>query len=172
MFIEQNSIMFKRFINEASYEAAIAGGAHQKILDFSSIQGLLRRYGPLILGLCLFAQSFLWLIVWQRGDEIVLEIENLKRQQRILTQASRQPETTKEVSDVKELQPVLSELVYRGLIGTGSTSQAYLELDGNYSWMRVGQIIEGHGRIVGIYPQALMLEDATGHQRVITLGGS
>jgi hypothetical protein len=164
--------MFKRFINEASYEAAIAGRANQKTLDLSSIRGLLRRYGPLILGLCLLTQSLLLLINWQRGDEIILEIENLKRQQRILTQASRQPEMTKEVSDSKELQPVLSELVYRGLIGTGSTSQAYLELDGNSSWMRVGQIIEGHGRIVGIYPQALVLEDATGHQRVFSLGNS
>ena len=164
--------MFKRFINEASYEAAIAGQGAQNTLDLSRVRELLKRYGPMILGLCLLTQSLILLVVWQRGDEITFEIENLKNQQRILTQASLQPEIAKEHSDVKELQPALPDLVYRGLIGTGSTSQAYLELDGHFSWMRIGQIIEGHGRIVGIYPQALVLEDGAGHQRVYSLRDS
>lgn len=161
--------MFKRFISEASYEAAIAGHGTRKTFDFSLVRRFLKRYGSVMLGLCLLIQVLISVVIWQRSDEITLEMASLKKQQGTLNQALVQPVIAQEVTKVKELQPVLSELAYRGLIGSGLATQAYVELDGHRSWFKVDQAIDGHGRIVGIYPQALVLEDVAGQQRVHSL---
>lgn len=159
--------MFKRAINQDSYQAAISQTDEGSPSDWSSLLGRVKhRKDILTVLLCAFQLIGLYW-VWQ-------ELEMLKQRQQDLARIQQQSSKSDERLVAQELESTQIEsavadvdIIYLGMFEGGGRTRAYLSINGKKTWVSLGHIVQDYGYLKSIQADAIIVDDGQGRMFTI-----